>query len=242
MRPSRQRYYGHPELVDYVKRLGKRARAEHLRYVLVGDLAQARGGRAQSGHSSHQTGLDVDVWFMLPEAARGPKLSDELREQLELTSVLERGRIVRSQRRRVRALLKLAVADPRVDRVFVNAAIKDALCKSEPERGWLRKLRPWYGHDDHLHARLSCAAGDSGCTPQASLPEGDGCDKLDDWLRPKAPRKPVPAPKPTTTAKLVPKPLVWPAACDALLPPSERPVREPATGEAADAEETGDDG
>src|SRR5471030_1336819 len=32
--------------------------------VLVGDMAQPRGGPLPFGHLSHQIGLDVDIWFM----------------------------------------------------------------------------------------------------------------------------------------------------------------------------------
>ncbi|SQA33737.1 peptidase [Vibrio harveyi] len=34
---------------------------------MVGDLSLARGGRFSSGHSSHQTGLDIDIWLRLAD-------------------------------------------------------------------------------------------------------------------------------------------------------------------------------
>ena len=33
--------------------------------MLVGDMAQPRGGPMSFGHVSHQGGLDVDIWFRL---------------------------------------------------------------------------------------------------------------------------------------------------------------------------------
>ena len=45
------------------------------------------------------------------------------------------------------ALIRAAARDPRVDRMFVNAVIKRALCRRvKTDRGWLRKVVPWYGH------------------------------------------------------------------------------------------------
>ena len=42
--------------------------------------------------------------------------------------------------------------DPLVQRIFVNAAIKKALCREAgDDRAWLEKVRPWWGHDYHFH-------------------------------------------------------------------------------------------
>ncbi len=82
------------------------------------------------------------------------------------------------------ALLKAAAEDPAVERIFVNAAIKRELCNSEPPgagRGWLGKIRPWYGHDSHFHVRLKCPAGAVACVPQDPVPPGDGCDASLAW-------------------------------------------------------------
>ena len=32
-------------------------------HILVGDLSLPQGGRFSSGHTSHQTGLDIDIWL-----------------------------------------------------------------------------------------------------------------------------------------------------------------------------------
>src|SRR5579872_3931566 len=66
---SRRRYFGHPETVGFVERLGARAAAAGLPRFLVGDMAQPRGGPLPYGHTSHQTGLDVDIWFTLGSRA-----------------------------------------------------------------------------------------------------------------------------------------------------------------------------
>ena len=52
-------------------------------------------------------------------------------------------------------------------RIFVNAAIKKALCREAgSDRGWLAKVRPWWGHDYHFHVRISCPADSAHCEPQ----------------------------------------------------------------------------
>src|SRR5215471_15247630 len=82
-------------------------------------------------------------------------------------------------------LLELVASDARVDRVFVNPAIKRDLC-SQSHAEWLHKIRPWWGHDDHFHVRLACPPDSPDCVAQAPLAAGDGCGELDWWFRPDA--------------------------------------------------------
>jgi penicillin-insensitive murein DD-endopeptidase len=97
--------------------------------------------------------------------------------------------------------------------VLVNAAIKKELCRVEDKKrdtGWMAKVRPWYGHHDHIHVRLRCPADSPNCRAQAPVPGGDGCGakELDYWfsdkvLHPKigTPSKP---PKPVMLSDLPP--------------------------------------
>jgi penicillin-insensitive murein endopeptidase len=185
MHPSRLRYYGHPELIDFITKLGRAVHAEGLGPVMVGDLSQPRGGPAPGGHSSHQTGLDVDLWFWQPKAAEHGPLPTADRESLKSRSVLGgKTADVRPEfLPRVAALLRLTVSDPRVNRIFVNPMIKRALCAdAQSDRAWLSKVRPWYGHDDHFHVRLECPEGQTACIPQTPVADGDGCDSLGWWF------------------------------------------------------------
>ena len=181
MRPSRNRAWGHPEAIDFVGRLGRAAQAIGWPRLYVGDISQPRGGPMTSGHNSHQIGLDIDIWFRRPELQ---PISRERRETLSAIS------LVRGDRKGVtsgwtpehHALLRAAASDPAVARIFVNAAIKHRLCRDETgKRGWLRRIRPWWGHDAHFHVRLACPAGAEGCIDQAPPPEGDGCDASLAW-------------------------------------------------------------
>ncbi len=189
MHPSRSRYFGHPDLIDFIRTLGQGVHEAGAGVLLIGDLSQARGGRATGGHASHQSGLDVDIWFWAPpSAAKGP-LSPAQREQLKARSVLDgkEGKVRAQWKKRVATTLKLAARDPRLARVFVNPVIKRELCEDETkDRAYLRKIRPWYGHDDHLHARLACPADSADCKAQEALPAGDGCDEIAWWFDAKA--------------------------------------------------------
>ena len=100
------------------------------------------------------------------------------------------------------AIIKTAAREPDVERIFVNAAIKKALCRDAGnDRGWLQKVRPMWGHNYHFHIRMRCPADNPDCKPQEPPGNGDGCGKdLDWWFRdailnpppPKEPAKPRP--------------------------------------------------
>jgi penicillin-insensitive murein endopeptidase len=207
MRPSRNRAWGHPSLVDFVERLAAAARADGWPGLLVGDMGQPRGGPMSSGHASHQIGLDVDVWLTpMP----GHTLTRDEREGLSAVSMLRDGAMEVDPARFGRGqatLVRRAALFPEVERIFVNPAIKKVLCESAgADRDWLAKVRPWYGHDDHMHVRLRCPADQPLCRDQDPPPAGDGCGaELAWWFGPEPYQKgpAVPA-KPVTLADLPP--------------------------------------
>lgn len=182
MRSSRGRYYGHPVLLDYLRSLAQYADANGGT-LLVGDLAQPRGGPILSGHASHQLGLEADLWYASPDDAE--LLNEQQREDMPAPSLVQAdGKAVDSAlwKPYYAKLLRHAASDARVARIFVGPAIKKKLCETEKDRSWLRKLRPWWKHDDHFHVRLACPAGDKTCVSQPdAIPPGDGCDATLDW-------------------------------------------------------------
>ncbi|MBB4302091.1 penicillin-insensitive murein endopeptidase [Rhodobium orientis] len=196
MRLSRNRNWGHPELIDYLEDLAGDAPKLGWNGLLIGDLAQPRGGPMLTGHASHQIGLDADIWLTpMP----GRTLSAQEREKMAATSMLgprmarieipEGGRVDRSIWTDAHArLIKRAAGDRRVARIFVHPGIKKKLCDwATGDRSWLRKVRPWYGHHYHFHVRLSCPRGSSGCKDQSAPPAGDGCGKPLSWWLSDAP-------------------------------------------------------
>ncbi|PWC28133.1 penicillin-insensitive murein endopeptidase [Teichococcus aestuarii] len=211
VRLSRNRFWGHPDLIAYLRGLGARAQAAGLPPFWVGDLGQPRGGPMPWGHASHQIGLDADIWL---ELRPKPALPPAARERIEVPSVVREDGMRVDPARFTPAhalLIRLAAEHPAVDRIFVNPAIKQALCEAMPGAAWLRRVRPWRGHDSHFHIRLRCPDGQPGCQPQAPVPPGDGCDSsLAWWFTPEA-RQPAPRP-----GKPAPPPAL-PAACTGIL-------------------------
>lgn len=228
MRLSRNRNWGHPELVDFLARLAEDAPALGWTGLLVGDMAQPRGGPMLSGHASHQIGLDADIW-LTPMPDRTLTLKE--REEISAVSMLKGRMDVKGADRSVdpnkwtdsRArLIRRAAEDQRVARIFVSPAIKKALCKFETgaDRSWLRKVRPWWGHHYHFHVRLACPAGSAGCKNQNPPPPGDGCGKeLTYWLsdEPWVPKKPKPGEKPKVVKKRPMTLAALPNACQQVL-------------------------
>jgi len=218
MHPSRLRYFGHPTLLDFIETLGHGVAREGLGVVLIGDMSQPRGGRATGGHASHQTGLDVDIWFWHPKQAERAPLPSAERERVHARTILDAkaGGVLPAWKTHVAKVLELAARDARVERIFVHPLIKRELCtEAKGDRSWLRRIRPWYGHDDHFHVRLACPADSPSCTPQDPPAAGDGCEELDYWLSEAAQAERAQGQK-RYQAKVVGRPK-WPAQCDALL-------------------------
>ncbi len=143
---DRSAFWGAPSTITQLELLGREAAAAGLPTLLVEDISRARGGPMPGGHVSHQIGLDVDVG--LDMQARGP-LSAGDRETVELRSMVRPdGRDIdpAAWSGRVITLLHMATGLPEVDRILVNPAIKQQLCRDVTgDRSWLRWIRPWYG-------------------------------------------------------------------------------------------------
>ncbi len=176
MRPSRRRNFGHPSLIAAIEDLARGAQSIGWPTLLVGDLTQIRGGPMKSGHRSHQSGLDADIW-LTPKPS--PLPAGAWRENYSAISVLTQDRSAIAQSvwtERHAALLKTAAEMPAVRRIFVNPLIKQELCRTAgEERAWLSKVRPWWGHHYHFHMRLACPAGEADCVDQPLPDPGDGC-------------------------------------------------------------------
>ena len=155
------------------------------------------------GHVSHQIGLDADGGLDMRD--RGA-LSAAERKSVELRSLVRPdGRDVDPSvwSGRVITLLHMAAGLPEVDRILVNPAIKQRLCREVTgDRSWLHLIRPWYGHAAHMHISFLCPAGQDDCIRRAPPPAGDGCDATLQWwfdqlnapAKPAKPYQPPPAP------------------------------------------------
>ncbi|SMX46684.1 penicillin-insensitive murein endopeptidase [Actibacterium lipolyticum] len=207
MRLSRNRNWGHPDTIAFIKRLSVEARRQGWAGLYVGDISQPRGGPMTSGHSSHQIGLDADIWLLPPK-----RLNLTRKEREEISSLNVRSKDQRSVNSNfTRAhynIIKAAALDPAVDRIFITAPVKVEMCKTakRKDKAWLQKIRPLYGHNTHFHVRLKCPAGSNFCKTQkptvAELSNGgNGCDETLNWWvtdylnPPKTTAKPKKTPK-----------------------------------------------
>ena len=214
MRLSRNRNWAHPDMIALLERLSVKAHeVAGWPGLLVGDISQPRGGPMLTGHASHQVGLDADIW-LTPMPNR--ELSRNEREEMSATNMVRADRLdidptVWTPSHLL--VIRAAAQEPRVERIFVNAAIKKALCReAKGDRSWLAKVRPMYGHDYHFHVRITCPATDNACTPQPSPSEGEGCSDADFayWfsdpvIHPKPSSEPSEPRSPMTLAQLPPE-------------------------------------
>lgn len=183
MRLSRNRNWGHPETVDFIRKLSRfAAKQPGWDGLYIGDISQPRGGPMLSGHRSHQVGLDIDIWM---RPADRLNYSRAQREKISSISMRRaKGAYVNSAWSSAHhEILKAAAKDKRVARIFVFPGAKVQMCKdAKGDRRWLRKIRPWWGHHYHFHVRLACPRGARGCTDQDPPPRGDGCDAAQQWV------------------------------------------------------------
>lgn len=216
MRLSRNRSYGHPDLIDFIEHLGRAAALQQWGVLLIGDLGQPRGGPTLTGHRSHQTGLDVDIWYLLSHVAAARSLRFDERETWSAPSVLiEKSNEINFAQWSLahERVLETVARAPEVERIFVHPSVKRQLCTRKTGHDWLKKIRPWWGHDDHFHVRLKCPQNNPDCRGQEAIPDGDGCDATLAWWfseearqRLAEMRKQPPAPMP-----------LLPPLCDAVL-------------------------
>jgi penicillin-insensitive murein endopeptidase len=186
MRLSRNRNWGTPQLLDFLERLASDARAfDGWPGLLVGDMSQPRGGPMLTGHTSHQVGLDVDIWLTpMPDRV----LTPQEREDMTAVSMLKDPLTVDPNVFTLMQvkLIRRAASYPQVARIFVHPAIKKALCEQASQVGkdtsWLGKVRPWWNHHYHFHVRLACPPGMAGCENQKEVSGDNGCGKeLTTW-------------------------------------------------------------
>jgi penicillin-insensitive murein endopeptidase len=183
MRLSRNRNWGYPVTIDFIRDLSTfAAKQPGWKGLYIGDLSQPRGGPMNGGHRSHQIGLDMDIW-MLP--SKRLNYSRQAREKLSSIPVTPKNEASVNQNwsKAHFRILRRAASDKRVARIFVSPGIKVQMCKEAgSNRAWLRTLRSWPKHNYHFHVRLACPKGQRGCVNQAPPPPGDGCAEAQQWV------------------------------------------------------------
>ncbi|MCQ3828947.1 penicillin-insensitive murein endopeptidase [Microbulbifer elongatus] len=204
VRTGRDRHYGNPYLVEFLKDFSNAVEENNLGRLQIGDMSMARGGPFSSGHKSHQQGLDADIWFSQDKRAAERPLTAWERDNISAIPMADERKHVLLEENwdpRIPGILRLASEDPRVARIFVHPTIKRKMCNiAGSDNEWLRKVRPWWGHNYHFHVRLNCPPGDKHCKPQSKV-RGNPCGGGLDWwfsdefyaiLNGTAPTKPKP--------------------------------------------------
>jgi penicillin-insensitive murein DD-endopeptidase len=212
MRLSRNRRWGHPTMIALIEKLSRdAAQKDGWPGLLIGDISQPRGGPMLTGHASHQIGLDADIWLN-PMPSRTLTASE--RENISAVSMIKKKGLTVNEKVWTPAhmrLLRRAASYPEVERILVHPGIKKKLCETVTgDRSWLRKVRPFWGHDYHFHIRIGCQPGSTGCKAQAATTPGDGCDKSlawwfteEPWRKPTGPQ--APRARDVMTMKALPK-------------------------------------
>ena len=176
VRVSRNRHWGHPALVGFLRDFAGPPGAG-LPALWIGDLASRGAGPCPMAIPATRPGsTPISGWsFPRSRRCRPP-----------------RGRISRSRpwccRMRAGWTRALAPAACRADPAGGRAAGRRPgagqprhQAGAVPHRAggaWLRLVRPWRGHDSHMHVRLRCPDGQPECRDQPPPPPGDGCDAV----------------------------------------------------------------
>lgn len=212
---SQDRHYAHPILANYIFDLAKRAEKAGLPPLMFGDMSLPYGGAMgpNSSHASHETGLDLDIPF---DFALPRKSQYDLQHPKDVY-IVKGQKILKNFTPAVVSLIRLAATDPRVDRIFVAPMIKKRMCQlyegKEPtgSDSFLQKLRPWFGHQAHMHVRLKCPSDSPECITQKPIAAGTGCGyEVDSWFLP------PPKSTQTTTVKKKKKKPEIPQKCQLL--------------------------
>ena len=152
IRRFRHRYFAHPHSIALVKKLGRAVQQKELNTMEIGDLSQVRGGLMSYGHRSHQSGLDIDIWFggdqdyLEGEAKRrlsklrrqakkkswSAKKIKQKRFDIDHPSLITGWREKLDQNvwsKRHETLLRIAAEQAEVARIFIHFRIKEQMCK-----------------------------------------------------------------------------------------------------------------
>lgn len=174
---ERNKHWGHNNLIEMTQSVFKKTYQKHGKAFWVGDLSLSRGGPTQKGHSSHQNGLDIDIFFETVEESNSPKLKSFL---------LADGKIDYTRWNAAHNDLVVNFAkNNKVERIFIHPAFKKHFCKNNDffklSIEELKKIRPWYGHDEHIHVRVTCPSSSASCNKQKPIMDTDTCGKDLDW-------------------------------------------------------------
>ena len=200
---SRSRSFGTEHLVRFVKYLGQ----QYSKYLdqkdssklssdvlVIGDLSKENGGpffkydssgriirnangEYDLGHLGHESGLDVDIGYILSNSTRlGTDKFSATVPTMSLTKNLQ--------------LLYLAFKTGWVQLVISHPKVKNAMCKMAAKEADPRPFAPILksmlakeNHYDHFHFRLKCPISSPDCMPQPPKDHSYGCPEFAKRMR-----------------------------------------------------------
>ncbi len=180
-RLSRRNNFANPEMIKFIEDLSGDVNKKYGKKLLVADISKNKGGRIPSLHASHQIGLDADIWYKLYDPKQN--LNESNIETLSPTDMVSSDgkKISEYWSADNENILRMAARNNNVDRIFVNAAIKKQFCSKYKDEIWQRKIRAWWGHNEHFHVRLKCPANSPECVMTVGAVNVDGCDSSLNW-------------------------------------------------------------
>lgn len=161
--------------MDVLNKLGESSKSMARAAPLwVGDISLKNGGRiTNSGHKSHQNGIDVDLAYPMTTDYTGG-----------FKSIFTGNGSLNSgfQTQETWELFKKAWSLDVTDRIFVGSRVKRVFCNHSQKIGekegfsqLLRRMRPTPGHDNHFHLRIKCTPNQPRCRMMGPPPGGTGC-------------------------------------------------------------------
>lgn len=178
---QRKRFFGTQEILDVMGDL-----ADFIRHTYpdseklqIGDIANEKGGFCKE-HGSHQNGLDADLVYL----TKNKKLQSPDALYWEENFVNKKNITKNFSVEKNFYLFKYLITNHPVERIFVDFAIKKALCLYAKKNNLmnekevietLRRLRVADLHQTHFHMRIACPTNDFTCKSQEPVPEGTGC-------------------------------------------------------------------
>jgi murein endopeptidase len=135
--------------------------------IKLGEFSKRGGGRLKP-HSSHRTGRDVDIGYVVHNPTDGPRFRRVTEENLDAEATW--------------GLVHSLISTGSIEYIFMNAYVQRMLLphaeqELPPEElarwfsvaadGYAAQNRAivkhWRGHDDHMHVRFACSPTDVGC-------------------------------------------------------------------------------
>lgn len=181
----RHNSFGAPSMIAALEAVAKQLKSKYPAKdrIQIADLSSKQGGFLE-GHGSHQNGLDVDIAFIrMDQTEQAPNYDQNATSGFK--EVFVKGGKLTANFDVIRnwELIRLLVETKRVQRIFVDPAVKRKFCGYLQEKGLLQasratlsrvKLEP--DHTEHMHVRFYCPSESPQCKSQAEVAGDTGCD------------------------------------------------------------------